>query len=277
MRYIGKCAVVVFLTLQSSLLKASLRVYPVAVELSKGNQSSQLTVTHDYETERWVEISPLFFEMSPEGQMIAVDDEKAVTASRSAVRMLRFSPKRFLLKPGESQVVKLRSRVPGDREDGIYRVHLKFTPDEVQSPDANQNSTQISSQLSARISIAVPVYITKGKVETESSLSESRIVKTAEGWFLETHLNLAKGDMVRGNIFTYIVPADGSEKSKTKSEQEPLSRILGVATYTEKRKIRLSLGDKFDGLQKGQGLRVEFRSGDPLESQLIAEDTVVAM
>lgn len=261
--------------LVSKEAQASLRVYPVAVELSKAQQSSQLTVTHDFEKARWVEISPQFFEMTSSGQMVAAEQEQAAIAPRSAVRMLRFSPKRFLLKPGESQVVKLRSRIPSSKEDGIYRVHLKFTPDEAEPLPASNQKTQISSQLSARISIAIPVYISKGNVPVDSSLSDSKIVRDEAGWSLETNLNLAKGDMVRGNIFTYIVPSSGEFENQIKPGQKPLSRILGVATYVAQRKIRLALGEEFQGLKKDQALRVEFRSGERLSSKLMAEDFVV--
>jgi P pilus assembly chaperone PapD len=235
----------------SSHVLASLQVFPVVLEMSAKDKTAQLTVRHTFSEPRWVEVASVYYEMTAEGSMVERTYEDGVNAKSSAIRMLRFSPKRFLLKPGESQIIRVRGRIPSTSEDGIYRAHLKFTPDEADEAEGQAGAQSgIQQQLRARIAIAVPVYLQKGETNPQVQIKNAKLERQ-NAYQVTAVLELLGADMVRGDLYAYAVD------KKDPSQRVVVGKLLGVATYVQSRKVALTLFEEFKLLQSDSSKKIE--------------------
>lgn len=95
-----------------------------------------------------------------------VMDEKGVTQRRetfdySAKNMLKFTPKRFSIKPNERQIVRVLATRPEGLADGDYHSHLLFH-------EAGLNEGDLYG-------IAMPVVVRQGKTSGNISISGGKI------------------------------------------------------------------------------------------------------
>lgn len=103
----------------------------------------------------------------------------------SAKRMIRFVPKRFTLKPGERQVVRVMVKRPEGLADGDYHSHLLFreVPLSVQDKQAlkderaaQEKEKSVTFEIRALYGVAVPIIVQQGKVESGMSMGDARFV-----------------------------------------------------------------------------------------------------
>ncbi len=122
--------------------------------------------------------------MNEEGMTLRKD-----TFDYSAKRMIRFVPKRFTLKPGERQVVRVMVKRPDDLGDGDYHSHLLFreVPLSVQDKQAlkkeraEQNADKkVTFEIRALYGVAVPVIVQQGKVESGMNMLDASIVPATD-------------------------------------------------------------------------------------------------
>lgn len=117
-----------------------------------------------------------------------VMDEKGVTKRQdtfdySAKKMLRFVPKRFTLKPGERQVVRVMVMRPEGLQPGDYHSHLLFREVPLGSRDKERlreerggEDKALSFEIRALYGVAVPIVVQHGKVESSIDITGKRII-----------------------------------------------------------------------------------------------------
>jgi len=246
--------------------RASLQVFPVSVTLNEKVKTSQLNVSHSFTKETWVNVEPVFFKMDVNGSLNEVKKEELAKDSEwSALRMVRFSPKRFLLKPGESQVLRMRTFISAKSKDGMYRIHLKFIPDEPgQKVLQKSTGTGTSYQLNARIAVAVPVYVKKGNKAPVAQVKGLKVLKEKNKSFFNAVLEQNSGT-IRGNLIAYV----------KKSEKKIIvATVNGVASYIPKRILNFELNEEFSNLGTSEGLDLVLEFQDAKTSQVLAQDSV---
>ena len=111
------------------------------------------------------------------------------TFDYSAKRMIRFVPKRFTLKPGERQVVRVMVKRPDDMTDGDYHSHLLFreVPLSVQDKQTlkaeraeQNNDKKVSFEIRALYGVAVPIVVQQGKIESDMAMGDASIVPATD-------------------------------------------------------------------------------------------------
>lgn len=111
------------------------------------------------------------------------------TFEYSAKRMIRFVPKRFTLKPGERQVVRVMVKRPEGLADGDYHSHLLFreVPLSVQDKQAlkdersaENKEKSVTFEIRALYGVAVPIIVQQGKVESDISLGDVRLIPAGD-------------------------------------------------------------------------------------------------
>lgn len=111
------------------------------------------------------------------------------TFEYSAKRMIRFVPKRFTLKPGERQVVRVMVKRPEGLADGDYHSHLLFreVPLSVQDKqalkderNAENKEKSVTFEIRALYGVAVPIIVQQGKVESDISLGDVRLIPASD-------------------------------------------------------------------------------------------------
>lgn len=169
-----------------------------------------------------------------------VDAAEPRPNERFASDLLRFSPRRVVLRPGESQTVRVMLRNPseGRLEHGEYRTHLIFqsvpnapTPEELAARDGHTTAQAI-------IETSIPVIIRRDNPDAEIRFETAALdtVPTFDG-HRRLNLVLARdGDRsVYGDITVDWVREDG--------HGETVGKMVGVAIYhpTPRRSIALPL------------------------------------
>lgn len=117
---------------------------------------------------------------------------KQETFEYSAKKMLRFVPKRFTLKPGESQVVRVMVSRPAGLADGDYHSHLLFREVPLNAEDREEKEKEdrekeqrtgsgdekkktLSFEIRTLYGIAVPVVVQHGNVQTDISFGDVKL------------------------------------------------------------------------------------------------------
>src|SRR5690606_12136656 len=62
--------------------------------------------------------------MTPDGELVQVDEASANLAEKAALEMIRYAPRRVTLPPDQPQAVRISARPGAELPDGEYRVHL---------------------------------------------------------------------------------------------------------------------------------------------------------
>jgi hypothetical protein len=161
---------------------AILYVSPNRVTLAPQTDIAVLNVSNQSDEERRYDLTMVEQIMTNEGMTARVDQFEY-----SAKRMLRFVPKRFTLKPGERQTVRVMAKRPANLEDGDYHSHLLFreipvgkqTKEELQAERSDENKAQFD--IRAVYGVAVPIIVQKGTLSSEMHLGNASYVPAADG------------------------------------------------------------------------------------------------
>jgi hypothetical protein len=109
-----------------------------------------------------------------------VMDKKGVTQRQdtfnySAKHMVRFSPKHFLIRPGDEQTVRVAVMRPAGLADGDYHSHLLFHEVPVDMTDEQLETAVISGQKNL-YGIAMPLVIQQGSLFSEIGIHDAGLV-----------------------------------------------------------------------------------------------------
>ncbi|MEC7703199.1 MAG: hypothetical protein VYC19_10640 [Pseudomonadota bacterium] len=122
--------------------------------------------------------------MTKDGAVVNLDkkDASLVPEYRSAEPYLRFSPRRAVLKAGDTQRVTVLVRRAPDMVDGEYRIHLVVEP-EPDAPDFNADEIAVEETavgVDVLMARAVPVYILNGATDASLSIANAQLKHNPE-------------------------------------------------------------------------------------------------
>ena len=147
----------------------------------------------------WVDYS-----MTPEGGLLA-----GPAGPWAVSPVVRFSPRRVTLAPGETQVVRMALRRPADAAEGEYRSHLKvLTLPDPSSQAGVPSGSGSSVQIVARPGMSIPVIWRNGSARPAARIDDVRLSAGGAGTDPELIVSVVRdGPMsVRGYVH---VRADG--------------------------------------------------------------------
>lgn len=153
------------------------------------------------------------------------------------LEMIRFSPRRATLEPGEWQTVRIMVRKPGDLAPGEYRAHLKVVPtapDQMSRDGGGESPEKMSVNLNVLFAVTIPVIIRHGEGSVEL-VPDKPALELPEGQsaFLETRLNRTGAHSAFFDICAYTPLADG--------ERRKVGELKGVSMYTPNRLLVLNI------------------------------------
>ncbi|PCJ98104.1 MAG: hypothetical protein COA45_08095 [Zetaproteobacteria bacterium] len=240
---------------------------PTRVDITDQQPVQEIRVTNMSSISRSYMLSIENLIMSEAGHTMRVDN-----FDYSAKRMLRYVPRKFDLKPGAKQIIRIMARFPKGTEDGSYHSHLEFLEDisrrEVLNKDASpDNRARIKAQIS--YAMAIPVVVSKGDIKTEISMLNLGLGKDKNGR-PEISLDLLRSGNGQGNIYVeadYIAP-DGSEVKAAVRRTIYVYRELSQRHH----RVVLELIDYKD-LKSGGSIKVKLYNRDVSEKDPI--DTIL--
>lgn len=202
--------VVPFHTLAQSTI---LFVSPSRVQISSGENVASINVANQSNEERRYDLTVVDQVMNADGLT-----SREETFEYSAKRMLRFVPKRFTLKPGERQIVRVMARRPDSLTDGDYHSHLLFreVPLGKQSKDdveAERSQQKVQFEIRALYGIAVPIIVQKGAISSDLDLGNAYYVPASDGApaHLAVELNRTGNAEAAGRLYVEWMPTGGGE------------------------------------------------------------------
>ena len=154
--------------------QAPIFISPQRVELFDNRRSEVLTVTNRTENTASYELALEDYSMSEKGVTVKVE-----SLDYSARRIVRFSPRRFTLSPGQTQTIRVLGRRSGQLSDGTYRTHLIFretaNDEDLGGGDA-AGGGNMSFGIGFRFNIAIPVVVSVGETQGTVLLEEAEVV-----------------------------------------------------------------------------------------------------
>jgi len=248
-----------------------LAVSPQRLEFEGRTRSAEVQLRTNSPEAQTYRLSLVEMDMPEEGPLEMV--ENPAPDRKSARRLIRYSPRQVTLRPGETQVIRVRVRKPGGLADGEYRSHLLFqnVPDvgEGIEAEADQNparGTQVS--IVPIFGVAIPVTVRHGELSAEASLSELRLT-TGSGASAGTKtLSLTIGRSgnrsLHGDLRVFLQQRNGAPVE--------VGRLNGISVYTPgtRRHVDLQLTAPPGGVLSRGTLSVEYRAKASEGGELLA-------
>ena len=217
--------------------------------------------------------------MNDQGQTLRQD-----TFEYSVKRMVRFVPKRFTLKPGERQVVRIMVKRPADLADGDYHSHLLFrevplsVEDKKDLKDEREDSGEKKAtfEIRALYGIAVPIIVQQGKLESDIALNDVKIVPASDKAPQSVSIDLTRSGNAEAAVqvaVKYVKPTGGDPVELTSPVWVRMYREVERVTKTIEMKdlpegVKLAGGKLVVSLTKQAGTAGSESSTSTREFQL---------
>ena len=162
--------------------------------------------------------------MTPEGELVSVDEAEANLTEKAALEMIRYAPRRVTLPPGEPQAIRISARPGAELADGEYRVHMSFAAIPKVRPISAQaeQGTGLVINLTPIYGITMPIIIRKGELEVTASITNPRLEQTDEGPAFTVDIARTGEASVYGDVLVY-----------PQGDGDPAFVVRGIGVYPE--------------------------------------------
>ncbi|MXP10855.1 molecular chaperone [Altererythrobacter halimionae] len=246
-----------------AMAQGDLLVAPTRVVI-EGSGSDEVILNNIGDEPATYRISLVLRRMTEEGELVDVEEADASEAETAALSMFRYAPRRVTLPPNQPQSIRIAAR-PGQAPDGEYRVHMLFRaiPKAVRVEDeAAERAQGIAIQLRPVYGITIPLIVRKGRLASEVSLDNVRVV--GEPGSEAIALDVARtGD--RSVYGEFLVFSQGGD--------EPIALVRGIGVYPEigTRPVAIPLRGDAAAQARNGPVRIEYREFAANGGGLIAE------
>jgi len=191
--------------------------------------------------------------MTPEGELVPVEQAEANVTEKAALEMIRYAPRRVLLPPGEPQAIRISARPGTELPDGEYRVHMSFAAipkvQAVAPADESVPEGGFAINLVPIYGITMPIIIRKGELEVAAGLANPRIEQGPDGAVFLVDISRSGSASLYGDLLVYRQGAN---------EPALVARGVGVYPEIESRHSAFALSPEQVEALRGP-VRVEFR------------------
>lgn len=255
------------LGLQAHAQEKGLIVTPKRIVFGKEDRILEVLISNRGDKEETYRISMVNKAMQEDGQLKLA--EMPAAGELFASDIIKYSPRKIVLAPKETQKIRLMSRLKADSPDGEYRSHLLIQqePEAMKPPSAKEDggvSGGVDIQVRAVFGVSIPVILRKGDLTATDSLNDLKIVKNGDNTFLQLAVNRTGTKSILGTLKIY-------------SGEQMVGILKGVAVYlsTPRRIVQVQIGSEFASSISGKPLRVTFAPEAEYEDAPNAEATFI--
>jgi fimbrial chaperone protein len=269
-------ALVLFTGIFSSVQAAgNLMVTPTRIVFEQRDRSAQITLVNRGDKSSLFRISFLRQNMTENGQFLPVEEGASGMFSDP---LIRYSPRQVSLPPGQSQVIRLALRKPGDLAKGEYRSHMLFQALPESSSSSVEKITQqksegITIELIPIVGVSIPVIVRHGELSSKVELANPAIVPATETKNyrrIAVDINRQGDGSAYGDIRATYTPEGGTAIV--------IAQANSVAVYSNMQTRRfeapVSLPADFT-LDKGTIEIIFLKSGEKAETGTLAQTSLV--
>ena len=255
---------------------AGIMIYPKYLFLDDKTKSAEVTLINSDALESSnYRVTLSYKKQNPDGSYTEVATEEI--PADSAIKLLRYSPRSVLLKPAQSQKIRVLKRVPANLEPGEYVGYITFTEVLLEKAATKESlkpgtfSVKITPIPSFSIPIFVrhkvkdfaPVELTTNGIEEKDGITSLRVIMNRQP---QEHRTTARGDLtvwdgnkrigyIRGR---YMLPA-----TETLETRIPLYIPDGLTNAEGKKENKYLTAEEL----KGKTLTVLFTETDENQVQ----------
>ncbi len=242
----------------------NLAVMPTRVMFEGRERTAEVSLTNTGDEESIYRLALVNRRMTAGGSLVDVAD-KPLPGERFADGLVRFSPRQVVLKPGESQVVRLQLRRPAGLEAGEYRSHLAFraVPRESGPPAAEGREFRVT--LTPIYGVSIPVIVRHGELGADVGIRGLTLLRDRRRSLRKVAFTLTRegGQSVYGDIDVKFVDEAGGERI--------LARARGLAVYTPNDRRKVTLDVVNGGVVEGGTIVVSYRQKPEAGGRVLAE------
>lgn len=196
----------------------NLLIHPTRVNLTPDLRTFVITVGNTANVEATYELSWAEKRALPQGGYESLDgnEEEAVN---SVSEMVRFSPRRVTLKPGERQSIKLLLRRARGLSKGEFRSHLLFKAVPNNNAASNFASQSTGMKVNVVLNFAIPVALQVGDYDASISIESASIEMNKKSGSGVVKTTFTRGGIhsTWGDTEAYWKPNGGKEVLLAKS------------------------------------------------------------
>lgn len=237
MKTLTQCVSVILVTVfLFAQAQAGLLINPKRVVLADRERSATLDLMNEgSEIARY----QIFFEQKMMNEAGAiVDVPELVEGTTYAKDMIRYSPRRVDIKPGQKQTIRLAVRRPKDLPEGEYISHLVFKeiPSKVETKAQENAEKKLKLAFRPTLKLAIPIIVRKGELEASVDIGAIKLADQEEGSSaLSFRLKRAGERSLYGDVEVYEMSGD--------QLGERIGFARGIALYTSvpERKVNVPL------------------------------------
>jgi len=247
--------------------QGDLLISPVRVIFDGSKQRQDISLVNIGNDTAVYSVSFVQYDMNEKGNFILV--EKPVPGELYADQYIRVFPRRIVLAPHGSQVVRLQLRRAANMETGEYRSHLYFRAEKGSKPQKLgmiDKSKLMSVDITPVFGISIPVILRVGNVKATSSLTDLHLVmKNDTTATMNLSINRSGNMSLYGDIVVDYLPPKGKPVE--------IGNVRGIAVYTstDKRLFTVRLKDIAALKSKEGRIRVLFTSPKDSKYEVYAE------
>lgn len=235
-----------------------------------GRRGGEVILSNIGDEEATYRVSLELRRMTPDGELVPVEEADASLSEKAALEMIRYAPRRVTLPPSEPQAIRISARPGAELPDGEYRVHMSFAalPRTRPIDGAGLTATQggLTINLVPVYGITMPIIVRKGQLEAIAGLANARLEQTEDGPSFAVDIARSGTASVYGDLLVYRQGA---------SEPAFVARGLGVYPEIAGREAAFTIAPEQAEAMRGP-VRVEFREPLNTGGALIASlDTVL--
>ncbi|MCI5043251.1 MAG: hypothetical protein MRY72_01015 [Aquisalinus sp.] len=254
--------------LQMTEVKADIMIAPTRVVFEGSDRSSEIVLVNRSTNEFAFRVSLENRRMLQNGSLELAPE--ATEDELFASNLVRYSPRRIILNPGEKQTIRISANASG-LEPGEYRSHLRLMSAPTSAGKKlgeliQQESDGISIELVAVRSITIPVILRVGSLEASVEMGRVRTERSDnEGeTILVARMSRSGTKSTYGDIHLYVG-----------TEDKPVFIARGIAIYTpnQDRDVYLPVPNNVLQALSGKNIRIAYVSSDSSSERTIAETT----
>lgn len=250
---------------------AGLVITPTRVELEGKQRSASITIANNGTKRGSYKIQLINKHMTEDGQILDISTD--IKDGMFADKLLRISPRRVDIEPGQNQNIRILVRKPKDLKEGEYRTHLSvmIMPDAQESSPSNEsdNSDKLTITVKANYGVTIPVIVKNGNLSASGEMGEIKYhpANSAKKENAKLIFNISRqgNKSLYGDIKVVYINLSGKESL--------IKFMGGMAIYTpnELRKFEIPL-DSAESAQIGKGiLRVIYQAKENDGGKIIAQ------
>lgn len=127
-----------------------------------------------------------------DGKITVLQEGETAEHYKPASPYMKYSPRRIIMKPKQSQTVRLILQRPKDMEPGEYRSHFKIMEENLQDAQAaaeSDNQPGLSGRMIVNVDTNIPIFIRHGETDIDVTLTSAKFAADEQGPILQLSLD----------------------------------------------------------------------------------------